>query len=370
MTTLTRKEQWYGGKALADRVRKVDERYDANETNRLCCIAAVLTEIRYVPGTNVEDFQALSADEMQQAIKRDESLFLANVSDLVELLSTCLYAGKKEPAVSFLEKTMDVLEGRKPEIKENVKGINAVELSKKQFAAVKWFVKNLIPEGLTVIAGQSKIGKSWLLLQLGLCVAYGLDFIGGWHSYQNGVLYMSLEDNERRLKSRLNSINMPITERLHFKTEWQSGVQGVDRYLAQYPDVKMIMIDTWGRFSSGLLENSNDYQQVTRIAGELHSIAKRHHASVVICAHTNKGTKNEDWLDSIMGSKGLVGAADTILKLSRKREESNGTLNVTGRDVWERTLELTCAENWLWQDVDPPAPTQSERLSEFDNVPF
>ena len=369
MTTLTRKEQWYGSKALADRVRKADAKYDANEVNRLCCIAAVLMEIRYVPGTEVEDFQALSTDEMQQVIKRDESLFLANIDDLIELLATCLYAGKKEPAVAFIEKTMDALEG-KPVTENNSKGINAVQLMKMQFPPVKWFVKHLIPEGLTVIAGQSKIGKSWFLLQLGLCVAYGYDFIGGWHSYQNGVLYMSLEDHKRRAKERLQTIPLPKTERLHFKTEWSGGVEGVDQYLTKYPDIKMVMIDTWGRFNADLLENNNDYQQVVKLAGELHSIAKKHEASLVICTHTNKDSKRADWLDDVMGSKALVASADTIMKLSRKRKESVGTLDITGRDVFERTLELTCASDWMWLDTNPPPPTQVDRLSDFDNVPF
>ena len=372
MGTLSRREQAYGGKAITQRIRKVDERFDANETNRLCCIIAVLVEIRIVPGTNGVDFHTLSIDQRLQYVLENEPVRLLNLDDLIDLLAFNLYGGKYEPAVQFLEKTMDSLEGRKSPEQGISKGITAVELSKKRFTDVKWFVKDLIPEGLTVIAGQSKIGKSWILMQLGLCVANGHDFIGGWNCIRNGVLYMSLEDTQRRMKYRQDKLGMTIPDNLHFKDEWTYGVDGLDQYLTQYPDVKMVMIDTWGRFNSGILEDQNNYQQVTKLAGQLHSIAKKHTASLVICTHTNKDSKRADWLDDVMGSKGLVSVSDTILKLSRPRGETDGELDITGRDVWERTLKLTCAENWLWLDTDPPqrySTPQVNHVEEFDYVP-
>jgi len=45
-----------------------------------------------------------------------------------------------------------------------------------------------------------------------------------------------------------------------------------------------------------------------------------------------------------------MAVADTILMLTRKPEETEGKLYVTGRDVEECTIEMEITENWLWYD--------------------
>ena len=41
-----------------------------------------------------------------------------------------------------------------------------------------FIVEGLIPQGVTLLGGSSKIGKSWLMLSLGLRVARGLPLWG------------------------------------------------------------------------------------------------------------------------------------------------------------------------------------------------
>lgn len=77
--------------------------------------------------------------------------------------------------------------------------INAAQLQSKAFQPVRWVVPDVIPEGLTIIAGKPKLGKSWLVLDIALAAAQGGWTLGDRHCIQGDVLYAALEDGERRL---------------------------------------------------------------------------------------------------------------------------------------------------------------------------
>jgi predicted ATP-dependent serine protease len=49
--------------------------------------------------------------------------------------------------------------------------ITAAELQTKQFKPVRIILPRLIPEGVTILAGKPKVGKSWLALDVCLAVA-------------------------------------------------------------------------------------------------------------------------------------------------------------------------------------------------------
>lgn len=51
--------------------------------------------------------------------------------------------------------------------------INAEELQNRTYEPTHFLVDELIPEGLHILAGAPKIGKSWLALWLCLCVSQG-----------------------------------------------------------------------------------------------------------------------------------------------------------------------------------------------------
>ena len=51
--------------------------------------------------------------------------------------------------------------------------INAEDLQNRTYEPTHFLVDELIPEGLHILAGAPKIGKSWLALWLCLCVAQG-----------------------------------------------------------------------------------------------------------------------------------------------------------------------------------------------------
>ena len=80
--------------------------------------------------------------------------------------------------------------------------ISAAALQGKDIPPIRWIVENLIPAGLNILASPPKYGKSWAVLDLGLAVTAGGRFLG-YQTNSCEVLYLALEDSERRLKSRM-----------------------------------------------------------------------------------------------------------------------------------------------------------------------
>ena len=83
--------------------------------------------------------------------------------------------------------------------------ITASSLLDKQFAPQHELIEGMLAPGLYILAGASKIGKSWLVLQIAHCVSMGLP-LWGRKVQKSEVLYLALEDTERRIQSRLMRI--------------------------------------------------------------------------------------------------------------------------------------------------------------------
>jgi hypothetical protein len=65
--------------------------------------------------------------------------------------------------------------------------------------------------------------------------------------------------------------------------------------------------------------------------------------------HHDRKASSEDFVDSVSGTHGLAGAADTIIVLCRARQSSDGSLKVTGRDVPENEYALKVVDGKAWQ---------------------
>ena len=83
------------------------------------------------------------------------------------------------------------------------RGILFSDLLQTQFPPDAWYVENLIGQGLTVLTGASKIGKSWTALQLVTALDQGGYFMGKLKASKCDVLYLALEDIPRRIQKRL-----------------------------------------------------------------------------------------------------------------------------------------------------------------------
>src|SRR5271169_846900 len=82
--------------------------------------------------------------------------------------------------------------------------MSAPDLCDQKFPELKFIVPGLFPEGVTLIVSRPKLGKSWLLLQIGAAIANGLPVLAsGDRHLQGDVLYLNLEDGDRKAQRRM-----------------------------------------------------------------------------------------------------------------------------------------------------------------------
>jgi AAA domain len=222
---------------------------------------------------------------------------------------------------------------------------------------VRWTIPEILPEGLTILAGKPKLGKSWLALSVALSIAAGGVALGAQPVAKGDVLYLALEDNARRLQSRARRLLESMTEtpsNLEFALDWprlgEGGLAYLEEYLKAHPDLRLVVIDTWARIAPPSGERrcsqyEGDYESLT----PLKRLADTYHVSILAVHHLRK-TGSSDVLDEIIGSTGVTGAVDGTLILKRDRGQTDATLFVTGRDV-EREQQLALsfdATTALW----------------------
>ena len=190
--------------------------------------------------------------------------------------------------------------------------ITAEDLQNRTYEPTPFLVEELLPEGLHILAGAPKIGKSWLALWLCLCVSQGQP-LWNFAVTQGEVLYLSLEDSYRRIQSRLFDLTDDAPQTLHFAiladTLKHGLEQQIEQFLAEHPTTKLVVIDTLQRVrGTGSDSNlyANDYQDI----GLLKKLADKRHIAILLIHHLRK-LHDDDPMNMISGSTGLSGAADS-----------------------------------------------------------
>ena len=225
--------------------------------------------------------------------------------------------------------------------------INAEDLQNRTYEPTPFLVDELIPEGLHILAGAPKIGKSWLALWLCLCVSQGQP-LWNFAVTQGEVLYLSLEDSYRRIQSRLFDLTEDAPPTLHFAiladTLKHGLEQQIEQFLFGHPATKLVVIDTLQRVRSAGCDSNlyaNDYQDI----GLLKKLADKRHIAILLIHHLRK-LHDDDPMNMISGSTGLSGAADSAFVLQKNARSANAaSLHCTGRDIPDRTLKLELGED-------------------------
>jgi hypothetical protein len=214
-----------------------------------------------------------------------------------------------------------------------------------------WAIPNLLPVGLTILAGRPKVGKSWLALQIALAVASGGHALGE-PVEQGPVLYLALEDPGRRLEERMT------------KQGWTSDLPAefmpLDRFQRQIADLRdgggerlarqielrgyrFVAIDTLSRSVYG---DQNDVAEMTLALTPIQEMAHAHNCAVMLVDHHRKTTgAGPDAITDILGSTAKGAMADTAWGLYKERGKAGAKLAIVGRDVEEQILALS----WDWE---------------------
>ena len=240
--------------------------------------------------------------------------------------------------------------------------IHIAELMAKTFPPLKWIVPDVLPEGLSLLAGPSKIGKSWMALDLALAVSMGRCFLG-YDLIQGDVLYWALEDGQRRIKSRIQTLFAGKDEiwtesRLHIETAEnlppvldQGGRDQIERWCLSVPAPRLVIIDVLEKVRPEKRGNESEYGATYRALQGIHSLANRLGISVLVIHHTRKGDSGGDAFDKVNGTRALTSMPDATLVIDRDTSGyANAILYGRGRDLQAFDLALDFNEcRWKTQ---------------------
>jgi hypothetical protein len=239
--------------------------------------------------------------------------------------------------------------------------VSAAALMGMDFPVARYAVDNLIAEGLALLVGSPKLGKSWLMLNIALAIALGGMALGKIRVQQGGVLYLALEDSERRMQERLEMVlkGEHAPDSLRFAFDWlalaDGGGEDLRSTIDSWPECRLVIIDVLARLRSPITNRTDPYMADYLLIEKLKRIADDTHTPMVVVHHTRKASA-ADYIDQVSGTAGLAGAADTVLVLKRSRSEAGAELSVTGRDIEEQALALSFSpEIGTWTMVGPAA---------------
>jgi hypothetical protein len=212
-------------------------------------------------------------------------------------------------------------------------------------------VQGIIPTGLTILASRPKLGKSWLGMGVGIAVATGGIALGNVPVTEGDVLYLALEDNRRRLKSRLVKLlaGADAPKRLTLATEWLrldcGGTGQIIDWIESVEKPTLVVLDTLAKMRAHSRVHDRYHDDYSDI-GQIKDLSDEHEFGILGIHHTRKPIQGTtDFLDEVSGTTGITGAADTVLTLKRERGEHDACLHVTGRDIDERELGLKFDDN-------------------------
>ena len=241
------------------------------------------------------------------------------------------------------------------------------------FPPLSWLVPGVIPQGLTLLAGSPKAGKSFFALEVSLAVASGGYAFGpnGHQCEQGKVLYCALEDTLFRLQRRVQGLlgnrgypttNLVVTNQLPRMDE--GGIESLNTWYQAYPDARLIVVDVLSKFKSHNRRQRGGtlYDQEYDVLSPLQEFTLQNNVSVFVVHHLTKRVNPDDVFDEISGSTALSAVPDTLLVL--KRTGNNATLHVKGRDIEQQQLGFiseAAGDTCSWQLVGEVSEEQVSR---------
>ena len=234
----------------------------------------------------------------------------------------------------------------------------------------RMLIDGILSNGLAILSGDSKIGKSWMVLWLCLKISLG-EPVWGLPTAQTDVIYLALEDNDWRIQQRMQELIDEPPKNLHFGfscgklgAELEGQIKGV---LADNPNTGLLFIDTLQMVRDNVSSRVNAYAQDYKDLSALKKIADDHKMCIFLIHHNRKEHDGSNVFNDMTGSTGIAGVADTCMVLRKEdRFGNDAVLSITGRDIEEKRLKLTMRKNvWEVTEALDTSALRRERIPQF-----
>lgn len=248
--------------------------------------------------------------------------------------------------------------------------ISADALYYKPIDHPRMLIDGMLTDGLAILSGDSKIGKSWMILWLCLKISRG-EPVWGLPTSKTDVVYLALEDREWRVQQRMQELTDDPPENLQFGfscgklgAELEEQIRAV---LQEHPATGLLFIDTLQMIRDNVSSKVNAYAQDYRDLSALKKIADDHKMCIFLVHHNRKVRDGSNVFNDMTGSTGIMGVADTGMVLQKEdRFGNDAVLSITGRDIEEKQLKLTMRKNvWEVTEALDVSDLRQERIPHF-----
>jgi RecA-family ATPase len=199
-----------------------------------------------------------------------------------------------------------------------------------------WLIPGVLPEGLSLLLGKFKVGKSWLALLF--CIELA-------KTTGKPIFYFALEDCIGKIKARLKvllqSLNIEALNNLYFYFECprldRGGKEEIDKLCSLYKPL-LIVIDPWVMIKPIICSSYRtdsylaDYQSLTYFKN-----LTEKGINVLLVYHKIKA-KFTDPLDKVLEIPEVV---DNILSLEKQEGTKTCALEVIAKDYEKKSWVLS-----------------------------
>ena len=249
--------------------------------------------------------------------------------DKKEKTTALVSSAPTDAELSSAQSTNESITDKHTEIKEkkdprHLNTMTMKELYDSVYQSRPPVIEDLLYPGTYLFVGAPKLGKSFLMLEFAYHVATGTD-LWEYPVRKGTVLYLALEDENRRLQDRLyRMFGMECTENLYLGVEASQLHEGLldqlENFVREHPDTGLIIIDTLQKIreiGDDRYSYANDYEVITR----LKEFTDRKDICLLLVHHTRK-QQADDKFEMISGTNGLMGAADGAFLLHKDKRTS------------------------------------------------
>jgi len=212
-----------------------------------------------------------------------------------------------------------------------------------------WLVEDLVPAGwVGMLAGETKVGKTLLTLEIARAVATGGQVLG--HQARKGAVLLALVDDppalsRKRLREKLADCGDLVYVRID---RWKAEVAtALDQAIAELSP-SLVVIDTLVKTVSSIQGDENDAAVMDRIVERFTKWTENLQTTVLLLHHLNKA-------GTVRGSTAITGAAPFVLTLRKPGEDLGDMAGPDGRPG--RFVQL--AIDWKLEPVEPVLLAQS-----------
>jgi hypothetical protein len=247
--------------------------------------------------------------------------------------------------------------------KKGFRVIKMGDIDNENFIKPQVIVRNLVEESsLTLIAGGTGVGKSWMSINLACCIATGQPLFGHFETDKpRKVLLTQFELTDGQFKNRFDLMKgsfqssstlidenfdyVVIGEALSFTNQWDN----IEAVLSggEYDNGVVIVDNLYTSTDISMSDNS----EITILLSKMNYLMKKYNIALVVIAHNNKGVDKEGCisLDHIQGGAMLTRFASNIFqiqsstlsgdyrvaKITKVRDEECNLLEIPFKLYWD-----------------------------------